>query len=532
MGAKMVYLLQQLVAEAADHDPDQLALVCRDSRLTYGELEQRSNALAHALIERGVERGDRVGVFANKSVETGVAMYGVMAAGGAYVPLDPTSPPSRLAYVIQDCGIHHVIAENRQRPTVAGLERLGVKLDTVIGLTDADIAYPAMGWTEIGSRGEAPRRRVMEQDLCYVLYTSGSTGVPKGIMHTHRSALSWANVTASEYSIGDDDVLSNYAPIHFDLSTLDFFGGAKGRATVVMIPEEHMKLSASLASVLEQSQITLFYTVPLALVQLSTPGVLDRRDFSSLKRILFGGEPMPLKHLHSLMRKLPETRFFNVYGPTEVNGVTHFAVPGPPPVDGDALPIGLPYENVEALVVDEEDRPVPQGKVGELAIRSATLMRGYWGRPDLNERAFYFRERFDGLPEVFHRTGDLVHQDRDDVLHFHGRKDRQIKSRGYRVELDEVEAVLITHTDVVDAAVYGVPTQDGTTEIQAAVTLTRASAATPSSLRTYLAETLPGYAVPTTLTVLEDFPRTTTGKIDRRTIAEATTALSTIGEKS
>jgi len=532
MGMRMVYLLPQLVSDAADHDPDQLAFVCRDSTLTYGELEQRSNALAHALIARGVQRGDRVGVFANKSVETGVAMYGIMAAGGAYVPLDPTSPPSRLAYVIQDCGIHHVIAENRQRPTVTGLEKLGVKLDTVIGLTDADIAYPAMGWDEIGSRGEAPRRRVMEQDLCYVLYTSGSTGVPKGIMHTHRSALSWAYVTASEYSIGDDDILSNYAPIHFDLSTLDFFGGAKGRATVVMIPEEHMKLAASLASVLEQSQITLFYTVPRALVQLSTPGVLDQRDFSSLTRILFGGEPMPLKHLHSLMRKLPGTRFYNVYGPTEVNGVTDYEVPGPPPVDGDALPIGVPYDNVEALVLDEEDDPVPQGEVGELAIRSATAMRGYWGRPDLNKRAFYFRDRFDGIPEVFHRTGDLVHQDRDGVYNFHGRKDRQVKSRGYRVELDEVEAVLVTHIDVVEAAAYGVPTQDGTTEIHAAVTLTRASASTPSTLRTYLAETLPAYAVPTTLTVLEDFPRTATGKIDRRRIAEGNKALSTSGERS
>lgn len=516
----MIYLLPQLVEEAAQRDPNRTAVVCRESRLTYGELDTRARSLAAVLVELGVKRGDRVGIYMNKSVESIVAVYGIMLAGAAYVPLDPRSPTARLRFVIEDCGIAHLISEDRKNSQLNALVESGAPIETVIGVSAPTAGARAISWSEIPEAAALPASGATEQDLCYVLYTSGSTGVPKGIMHTHRSALSWANVTADVYSITGSDIISNYAPLHFDLSTLDLFGGARGGATMVMIPEEHMALPSSLASLIEKESLTLFYTVPMALVQLGSSGALQGRDLSSLSRVLFGGEPMPLKHLRALMEQLPHTRFFNVYGPTEVNGVTHYEVPEPPAVDEESLPIGAPYPNVHARVVNEEDTELDPGQIGELAIRSPTMMRGYWGRPDLNRDAFIVEDRFSGMPEVFHKTGDLVRLRPDGQFEFHGRKDRQVKTRGYRVELDEVEAVLLRHPDVVEGAVFGVRDAEGAITIHAAaIARPTASEDLSTSLKDFLSSELPLYAVPASLTVRDDFPRTTSGKIDRRKLA-------------
>lgn len=512
------YLLPHLIDVAAERDPEHVAMRCRQDSLTYGSLYERSVSLAATLSGLGVQKGDRVGILMNKSVEIAVSIYGVMAAGAVYVPLDPTAPTSRIAYMIKDCGIRVLISEPRKAKTLEALANEEVDLRAVIGVGE-DGPFPTLDWMDLEGSVSSPATGVTELDLSYILYTSGSTGVPKGIMHTHRSALSWANVTADTYGIDSSDVISNYAPLHFDLSTLDFFGGARGQATTVMIPEEHMKLSASLAGVIESARLTLLYTVPMALVQLATPGVIEGRDFSSLRRILFGGEPMPLKHLRNLMQALPRTRFYNVYGPTEVNGCTHHEVTTLPDVEGDPLPIGKPYANVEALVIDEDEQPVGDGEIGELAIRAPTMMRGYWGRPDLNEGAFHYRQRFAGRPEVFHKTGDLVHRDAGGAFHFHGRKDRQVKARGYRVELDEIEAVLVTHALVNEAAVFAFTAEDNATTIGASVIPFEGDGITAEELRAFLTTSLPAYAVPQRISIRDDFPRTTSGKIDRRELA-------------
>ncbi len=515
----MIYTLPDLLTDAAARHPEKVALSCRGVTITYGVLADRANRLANTLLDLGVGKGDRVGVYLNKSVESGVAIYGIMTAGAVYVPLDPTSPPSRLAYVVNDCNIDVLVSEDRRASKISDLEELGVKLNAVIGLSDSTLNCRTLAWDDLSVDVARPATTLTELDLCYILYTSGSTGVPKGIMHTHRSALSWAEVTASTYEIGPDDIISNYAPLHFDLSTLDFFGGARACASVVMVPEEHMKLAASFASLVARERLTLLYTVPLALIQLASPGAMDSLDFSSLRRILFGGEPMPIKHLQTLMEKLPDCRFFNVYGPTETNGCTHYEVETPLAQNVESLPIGRPYSNVEVLIVDDEDFPVQTGQVGELLVRAPTVMKGYWGRPDLNEGAFYFRRQFSGLPDIFNRTGDLASWDRYEQLQFHGRRDRQIKSRGYRIELDEVEAVLVSHPDVAEAAVFGVESDDGAVIISAAVIIGEADEVDASALLSFMSASLPPYALPMNIETRSEFPRTTSGKIDRKALA-------------
>ena len=517
----MIYLLPHLIESAAEREPDAVAVSCRGETITYADLVNRSRALARLLRELGVSPGDRVGIYLNKGIDSAIALYGAMFAGAAYVPLDPLSPTSRLAFVIRDCGIRVLISESRKETRLAKLDASGLDLRALVGFESENLGYETHDWPlpEPGDLAIDPA--VTTQDLCYILYTSGSTGVPKGIMHTHSSALAWAEVTTATYGMGPSDAISNYAPLHFDLSTLDFFGGARAGSKVVMIPEEHMKMPVSLASLIEQERLTQFYTVPLALIQLVGEGVLEGRDLSSLRRVLFGGEPMPIKHLRRLMDLLPDASFYNVYGPTETNGCTHFEVPADLSIEDEALPIGRPYPNVETMIVDGQDREVEPGQSGELLVRAPTMMSGYWGRPDLNEGAFFYRRRHAGLPDVFERTGDLAHVDAEGLIHFHGRKDRQIKTRGYRVELDEVEAVLVSQPGVAEGAVFAAGDADGSMSIMAAVILAEDAGLGFDSIVAFMGERLPPYALPTFIDIRDDFPRTTTGKIDRRRLAES-----------
>ena len=514
----MIYQLPQLVQHAADADPGHVALRYRGESLTYGELARRSAQMANALVADGARPGDRVGILLNKGFDSAVALYGIMSAGCVYVPLDPGAPAARIEFVVRDCGIRRLVSGVAHRPALDHLHESGAGISTVFGPSIEDGLHQAtVSWSQIATADEtAPSVSTMEDDLCYILYTSGSTGTPKGIMHTHASALAWARLSASVYGLGPDDVISNYAPLHFDLSTLDYFGGARARSTTVIIPEEYTKFPASLAGLIADERLTVFYTVPLALVQLAAPGLLEAHDLSALRLVLFGGEPMPIKHLRSVMQSLPGAEFVNVYGPTETNGCTHHPIPGVPAEDDPALPIGRPYPNVDVLVVDVDDVPVAVGESGELLVRAPTMMRGYWGRPDLNLEAFYSRNEHGGIGEVFHRTGDLVEATERGELRFLGRRDRQIKARGNRVELDEVEAVVLGHPLVHEAAVYARPDREGSLQIQAEVILVDPDRSDASDVARHCRDSLPTYAVPVTIHVRRSFPRTSTGKIDRR----------------
>jgi len=352
-------------------------------------------------------------------------------------------------------------------------------------------------------------------DLAYILYTSGSTGNPKGIMHTHRSGLSFAEWSAATYDLKPEDRLSNHAPLHFDLSTFDFFASSRVGATTVIIPTALTKFPANMSRIMESEKISVWYSVPFALIQLLQRGGLPDRDLSALRWILFAGEVFPTKHLRELMQTLPDIKFSNLYGPTETNVCTYYHVEQIPEGD-ETIPIGKVCENAEGLVVDADENLVEPGEVGELLIRGGTVMRGYWNQPEKTDNGFYRRPVFGYLEDIFYRTGDLVRQDEVGNYLYLGRKDRQIKTRGYRVELDEIEVALLSHPQVQEAAVYPIPDGQGSNLIEAAVVLKPDSDASASDLLDHISKQLPPYAVPVNLDMLEKFPRTSTGKIDRR----------------
>ena len=404
-------------------------------------------------------------------------------------------------------------------------------LSCIVGLPDSfELAKPLIrcDWANLPVVDDAPTVRTIEQDLAYMMYTSGSTGTPKGIMHTHRSGLNYARMAADTYGLTHEDRLGNHSPLHFDMSTFDYFSGPLVGATTVIIPAAYTKLPASLSQLVQDERMTIWYSVPFALIQLLLRGVLEARDLNALRWVLFGGEPYPAKYMYGLMEKLPQARFSNVYGPAEINQCSYYHVP--PLAKGECIPdavapIGKIWPNAEERVVDDDDQLVVAGEVGELLVRTPTMMQGYWQRPDLNEKAFY-RTEVANQVAVFYRTGDLV-QEIDGNYQFVGRKDRQVKTRGYRVELDEVEAALVAHSLVEEAAVYMVPAEAGSHQVAAAVIVKEGTPPGEADLLRFVAGKLPAYAVPQRLEVVDAFPRTGTGKIDRRALQSAVSASAT-----
>ena len=389
-----ISLLPQAVDRAAKRYPGREAVRHLNESITYAELADRTDRLARFLADQGVGRGDRVGIFCFKSIEAIIAIWGIMKAGAAYVPIDPLSPTSRLEAILRDCQIKHLISDSEKRSAVREAVLNGVDLKTMIGpdLEDDEITGICKPWDDVfrsPAESQLKKLQIIEQDLAYIIYTSGSTGAPKGIMHTHHSALSVFQWACGEYEVTHEDRIANHAPFHFDISLFDIFGSAITGACLVLIPKELTLFPFNFSQVLQDERITILFTVPFALIQLSVRGVLDQRDLGALRWIIYGGEPFPPKHLRTLMNQIPTCRFSNSYGPAEVAGVTFYHVPPIPESSNAPIPIGIMCGFAQSIVVDEDDQDVSDGEIGEILIRTPSMMQGYWGRADLNSRVFY-----------------------------------------------------------------------------------------------------------------------------------------------
>jgi amino acid adenylation domain-containing protein len=469
------------------------------------------------LSELRVNRGDRVGILLDPSLETAIAVYGIMSAGAVFVPLDPNAPPARIAYVINDCGIRHLVSGKKQSRSLNKVLKENISLEAVIGM-DEKLPVKSISWEEIAqvSTSQTISVRMLEDDLAYIMYTSGTTGTPKGIMHSHRSGLAYAKLSMDLYDVRSSDILANHSPLHFDISTMGYFTMPLAGGTTVLIPESHKVIPASLSQLMEKERITIWYSVPLALIHLLQRGALEDRKIDSLRWVLFGGEPFPAKHLESLMKLWDKAVFSNVYGPAEVNQCTYFHLSVLPEKDA-TIPLGHVWNNTEVLIVDSNGLEVGDGDTGELLVRTATMMKGYWGKPELTQKAFFTRERFSNAAEIFYRTGDLVWRKSDGQLMFAGRKDRQVKIRGYRIELDEVESILISHPYVTETAVYNIKNEEDQS-IEAIVVLSDPGVETEENIKEFLARKLPAYALPRRVYFSDKIPRTPAGKVDYKAL--------------
>jgi amino acid adenylation domain-containing protein len=504
-------VLHRLLSEAAANHPGKVALVDGDRVLTYAELDRAVNRLARALREAEVRRGDRVAILQNKSAEAIVSIYGVLAAGAAYVPLDPQAPPARQRQIIADCSPRLLLCGGPDKTGTPGGDPAGqTRVLRVAGVSPEEAAT--------SSASSAPLRLKADgEDLAYILYTSGSTGVPKGVALTHRNGLAFVRWAVEEFTVTDADRLASLAPLHFDLSIFDVFAAAAAAATLVLVPRRVSVFPAELADFIGSRQITVWYSTPSALTLLLRHGRPVPRDLAGLRVILFAGEVFPAPRLAELAELAPHARLANLYGPTETNVCTWTQVRRP--VDpATPVPIGRPIPGVSTAVIGDDGTPVGPGGVGELYVRGPTVMRGYWNDADRTERALV---RLPGTQGLSYATGDIVRVDGTGVHHFLGRRDDQVKSAGHRIELGEVETAIHSHPSVAECAVLAVPDPDITNRIVGCVAAPGVSAA---QLARHCAQRLPPYMVPHRFELLDSLPKTSTGKTDRRVLRELAAA--------
>lgn len=496
--------------------PSAPAVRCDGETLSYAELARRANGLARVLVAVGLTRGNRVAVWLAKSAKVPVAFHGTFAAGGTLVPIDPKSPPDQIVRIIRSTGATHLVTEPERRANVARVLADCPSVRHVIGLDpDEGIPLPCLPWADVhaGADDPPPDVSLIELDPAYILHTSGSTGQPKLILHTHYSAMSFVEWAASEYALTTDDRLTNHSSHHTCFATFDYYAAAHAAATTVLLTPAALMMPGSLSALLERERVTVWYSVPSALVQLSLRGDLDRRDLRTLRWVLFAGETFPAKHLRRLREQLPTARFSHVYGSTEVNVCTFYHLPHGPLPEGP-LPIGRPCWTSATLVADAAMQPVVDGEMGDLFVRGSTVMSGYWNDPDRNQQVLVRRPGDTALDGVYFRTGDRARRLPDGNLVFGARADRQVKVRGHRVELDEVEGALESLGSVEEAAVFTVPDGEGSSALHAAVVGRAAETLTERELLAQLHDMLPPYALPSQITFLATMPRTPTGKVD------------------
>jgi amino acid adenylation domain-containing protein len=502
-------LLPHSISLSAEKYPDRIAFKYLGESLTYSQLLIKINQLANTLVANGLQKGDRVAVYLNRNLETAIAIYGIMQAGGVYVPVDPKSPIDRCAFLINDCNIKILISEEKLKRNLPTIIKSAPFLDLVIGI-EGDYNVKNISWKKVEEQDTelSLPYTILGDDLAYIIYTSGSTGAPKGIMHTHNSGLAYARLSAELYNVSEQDIVANHAALHFDISTFGYLTAPLVGACTVIVSDGHTIFPASLAKLIHEEKISIWYSVPLVLIQMLEQGALDTYSMDHLRWVLYGGEVFPIVHLKKLMKLWSKTRFCNVYGPAEVNQCTYFHIDNIDLYD-ETIPLGYIWDKTEYLIIDQDEHIVEEG---ELLIRSITQMKGYWKNISLTEKSLFKVDK-DGVIKYYYRTGDIVRKDKNGILHFLSRKDFQVKIRGHRVELTSVEACLLEYPEIIEAAVYPIQFSVSAKRVEAAIKTKDSTSIDFTDLAAYLKQKLPYYAIPEKIIELDEFPRTSTGKI-------------------
>ncbi|HEX3045261.1 MAG TPA: amino acid adenylation domain-containing protein [Bacillota bacterium] len=497
--------IQSIFEEQAGKTPDKVALIFEEKQLTYGELNEKANRLARILRDNGARTNQGIGVLAERSLEMIIGIFGILKAGCAYVPLETNFPEERIRYMLDDCGSEVLLVQSQL------LDKVDFKGKTIV-LDD-----------EILSEGDGSNLKEANcsSDLAYIMYTSGSTGKPKGNLITHFNITrvvkdtNYIDITAADVLLQ----LSNYA---FDGSTFDIFGALLNGASLVLVGKDTVLNLVKLTNLIEEKGITIFF-VTTALFNMLVD--LKLSCFQKVRKVLFGGERVSLNHAEKAFAYMGKGRIIHVYGPTESTVYATYY-----PIDEinqkmGTVPIGKPLANTQVYIVDKNNNLQPVGVPGELCIAGDGLARGYMNNPELTEQKFVVETFHESPPQEGHslqhpriyRTGDLARWLPDGNIEFLGRIDHQVKLRGYRIEMGEIEAQLLKHEAIQETIV--VVKEDGSGKNLCAYFVSERELTIPE-LREYLAKDLPDYMIPAYFIRLEKMPLTPNGKIDQKALPE------------
>jgi len=496
-----------------------------DEQVSYSALEEASNQLARQLRAVGCVRGDRVCFLTPKSPAAIISELGILKADCVYVPLDPSSPAPRLAKIVAACEPRCVLVAGSMAQSLRDtLAEANLSVAPVIGSLDPKAPAPPDLKIEFsrgdltGFSGEPLDYRNHGDDTAHILFTSGSTGSPKGVQITHDNALRFIEWATCYFGIGREDRISGHPPLHFDLSTFDIYGTLGAGAQLHLVPAELNLLPNKIADFIRRHELTQWFSAPSLLNYMAKQDVVAQDDFPTLKRLLWCGEVFPTPALRYWMRRLPYVSFTNLYGPTEATiASSYYTVPACPPHDDTPIPIGKPCDGEVLLALDDNLQPAPPGKIGDLFIGGVGLSPGYWRDEQKTSEVFLDTASYGRI----YKTGDLAKVGEDGLVYFLGRADSQIKSRGYRIELGEIETALNALGLLRECAIVAVNAGgfEGVAICCAYAPLPGAES-NPTKLRRELGKALPSYMLPSRWMSFERLPQNGNGKIDRRTLRE------------
>jgi amino acid adenylation domain-containing protein len=503
------------------------AIAWQGEKLSYGALAEASNRLTHLLRGLGCRRGDRVVLLVPKSPLAITAMLGTLGADCAYTPVDLKNPAARVAQILAALEARVLLAGREAAPLVGALAR-ETGLDPALRVAWLDCEPPEGAPSHATRRdfescpATEPPAENGDGDLAHILFTSGSTGVPKGVMITHANVIAFISWAIRHFGIRPGDRCSGHSPLHFDLSTFDVYGTLSSGAELYPVAPEMNLLPHKLAQFIRDAELTQWFSVPSALNHMAKAGAVREYDFPALRRLLWCGEAWHAAGLAHWMRRLPHVRFTNLYGPTEATIASSFHdVPAVPSDETRPVPIGRACAGEELLVLDETLRPAAVGETGDLYIRGVGLSPGYWRDAPKTAAAFLPNPFSDDPCDRIYRTGDLARAGEGGEIVLVGRADTQIKSRGYRIELGEIEAVLHALDELEESAVVAIESAgiDGLA-IACGYALRAGAALEPADLRVRLAARLPAYMIPSRWRRFERLPLNANGKVDRKALKE------------
>lgn len=512
--------LEEFLEQTAARTPDKVALICGDREWTYREIETEANQIAHGLISRGVNRGDRVVLFLDNCVEAAVGVWAVLKAGAVFVMANPTTKPDKLAYLLNNSRASCLIAQSKR---LRGCESIWDETPhlndvIVVGSTDsvANCAHTMASWGELAAahseKTEPPAKRCIDVDLAALVYTSGSTGNPKGVMLTHANMVA-ANRSITTYLCNtSEDILINVLPLSFDYGLYQWLMCCNFGGTLVL--EKSFTYPHAILERIVKLGVTGFPIVP-TIVAILLQMDLKKYDLSKLRYFSNTGAAFPVEHITKLRRLLPDVTIYSMFGLTECKRVSYLP---PEEIDRRTDSVGRAMPNCETMILDDDGNELGPHEVGELVVRGTNVMKGYWESPELTAQ----RLKPGRIPhEMWLYTGDLFRSDEEGFLYWVGRKDDIIKSRGEKVSPREVEDVLHQHPRIAEAAVVGVDDEVLGQAVRAVVQLQPGTELTVRDVQSHCRSFLEDFMVPQQIHFQDALPRTANGKVDKKLLSKA-----------
>ena len=501
----MIFKVTDYLHKSASDHPGSIALADKSSNVTYQEYQVKADAIAYELVTRGLFKCP-VAVLMDKTVECVISFLGIAQSGNYYTVIDSKMPDARIEKIMDTFKPGVIICDQKnmsKAEAVAG----GAEVICFSEIVSKDLTDEE---TDAIRKNES---RIIDTDILYVLFTSGSTGIPKGVIITHRSVIDYIEWAAETFSFDHNTVWGNQAPFYFDNSVLDIYSALRGGAAMYIIPQMCFSFPIRLLEYVRDNHINTVFWVPTVLSRVADLDILDKCDIDCLKNVLFAGEVMPAKQLNAWIRRLPSATFANLYGPTEITVDCTYYIVDRAIADNESVPIGYPCRNSDILILNEHNEIAKQGEKGELCVRGTSLALGYYNNPERTAAAFVQNPLHNLYEEKIYRTGDIVHVNERGEIIYDGRADSQVKHTGHRIELGEIETAVSAIDGIgMNACIHKA---DGDQLI-----LFYTGSVAEDEIRKILSVSLPEYMLPNICCKLDAMPLNMNGKIDRKALGD------------